>query len=559
MTLRHAARKDPTASPQPAPWRFWAAAGAATIVAGWLLEFFPRHMGSWELRAVHPLYALAWLGGGEILARLDHAFQQNELPRTPRDISLTLLALLALASVPVAAGLASNPGILAVDALSFRLSKQIGAEILPNFSSWIAEDGFTLKTLTVLLPFVALIASIGLMARRSTGITERRMLAMAVAPALVATGLALFQLRWWQAAGGCSLLALATCAAPAVRATAPRAWRFIWLAVVVAMVALGGYRLLPGVGLPDEKELSVPEAEAVVGRHLAQWLARRSIVEGGAVVLAPPVLTTTLNHHGSLRGLASLSWENKDGLAAAIRMVISTSRDETHALVERRELNYIVLPTWDPFFEPFVRSASVQVGSLFLPSLQRWIVPPWLRPLPFEMPKLPGFEKQSVVVFEVVGEQDEPLAASRLTEYFIEMAQPENAQIAAQALREFPADFGALVARAQLESALGQTDELTGTTEVILKRLATGGDRSLPWDRRVSLATVLARAKRYDQARDQAKRCVAEIDDARIRDLTTYTLYHFLGLCKGFGLQIADPAIRATALDLLPAELRSHL
>jgi hypothetical protein len=44
-----------------------------------------------------------------------------------------------------------------------------------------------------------------------------------------------------------------------------------------------------------------------------------------------------------------------------------------------------------------------------------------------------------------------------------------------------------------------------------------------------------------------------------LRSLTTYSLFHLLGLTKAFGLGIADQRMREMALDLLPLDLRGRL
>ena len=67
-------RGDTQANPAGArvllPWEAWALGGAATSLAVYLIEYFPAHLGSWQLRINHPLYGLAWLGGGAVLARV---------------------------------------------------------------------------------------------------------------------------------------------------------------------------------------------------------------------------------------------------------------------------------------------------------------------------------------------------------------------------------------------------------------------------------------------------------------------------------------------------------
>ncbi len=53
----------------PELWRLWGITGACGSLFFYLLEYFPTHMGM-RLEVNHPLYALAWVGGGEILYRL---------------------------------------------------------------------------------------------------------------------------------------------------------------------------------------------------------------------------------------------------------------------------------------------------------------------------------------------------------------------------------------------------------------------------------------------------------------------------------------------------------
>jgi hypothetical protein len=135
----------------------------------------------------------------------------------------------------------------------------------------------------------------------------------------------------------------------------------------------------------------------------------------------------------------------------------------------------------------------------------------------------------------------------------------DRAASAGQALRRFPADLGALVARAQVEISRDDRASFDRTFESLLRRLSGGADRGLPWDRRVSLAVVLARNKRADLAREQVQRCLAEIDEAKVRSLNSGSLYRLQVLAKAYGLGITDQRLHQLALDLLPDDLRNRL
>src|SRR6185503_8789694 len=170
--------------------------------------------------------------------------------------------------------------------------------------------------------------------------------------------------------------------------------------------------------------------------------------------------------------------------------------------------------------------------------LHQWRLPPWLRPVPYQLPVIGGFEGQSITILQVVEEQDDPVATSRIAEYFIEMGDLDHAASVGQVLRRYPADFGAWVARAQVEIARGDDAGLAGSLKVLLPRIKAGGDRVLPWDRRVALAVVLAQVKEADLAREQVRRCIAAMDDAKLRSLSTGPLYRLLVLARAFGFSI---------------------
>ena len=198
-------------------------------------------------------------------------------------------------------------------------------------------------------------------------------------------------------------------------------------------------------------------------------------------------------------------------------------------------------------------------SSLLVTSLRHWNLPPWLRPVPYQLLVGGAFEGQSVLVFEVVDEQSPAAAASRLAEYFVETGDLGSAAAAAEALRRFPGDIGALAARMQVQSARGDAAGSAKTMDALLARLSNGGDRYLPWDRRVSLATVLARGGQYRLAGEQTRRCIEGLKEDRLRSLTTGSLYDLLVLAHAFRMEIPDPRIRDLAVELLPDNLRSQI
>jgi hypothetical protein len=302
---------------------------------------------------------------------------------------------------------------------------------------------------------------------------------------------------------------------------------------------------------------SPTDVEELIDRDLAHWLGKHAGADG-AIVLAPPKQTSGLHFFGGLRGLGTLDLENRDGIGAAVRIVSATTPEEAQELIRRREVNYLVIPSWDTSLDEYAVLGLGQVEGSFLDRLHRWDFPTWLRPVAYQLPKITGFENQSVLVLEVVDSQSDPVAMSRLAEYFVEMGQLDRAAAAAQALKRFPVDLGAQVARLDVELAVGVTPEFSPALDALVGRLARKADRTMPWDRRVSLAVLLARTHKAELAQEQMRRCLAEVDAAKLRALTPGSLYRLEVLAKAFGLTIADPGLHDLALDLLPEDLRSR-
>jgi hypothetical protein len=535
-----------------APWRAWSIGGAVSVLLAYLIEFAPGHLGDWELRAIHPIYGVAWLGAGEILVAATGWLQRSKTKWSWRDTARLVAGLIGAASLPVLMWKIQNTGFLAVSLQSFRLTKQMDAVLVPSFSQWFKRDGLSGTIWATALPIGILLTALMGIVRRGTAKSLRAALAIAAGPALLAAAVGCLRVRWVQMLDVVLLALLIPVTLSFVQNGRANLGRWLWIGFVACCFGVGVFQLAPIKGTGSKTVLSLPEVEGLVERDLAHWLAKHSTTQAASIVFAPPSVASTLYYYGGMRGLSSFAWENKDGLSVALRIVISTSHEEARALLRNRSVTHLVIPSWNTFFEDYTRSASVQMGEMLLTGLHRWALPPWLKPIPYQLPKIAGFDQQSVMIFEVVDDQDEPVALSRLAEYFLEMGQVPRAESTAQALKRFPADLGALVARAQVEAVRGDASSFGSMLEMIIKRVASGGDRFLPWDRRVSLAVALARGQRMDLARVQTERCLAEIDERKIRSLTTYSLFHLETLRKAFGAELSDTRLRDLMKDLLP-------
>jgi hypothetical protein len=538
------------------PWRMWGLGGAITCLGAYLGEYYPGYLDL-RLQVNHPLYGLAWLGAGELLSWLATGRRQGKFSWNVREAGILILAAAAVATLPVALVLTKTHAFLAGDPLASRLTNLPNGAVATNVLAWIARDGLTATAVVTVLPLLLLAPVVWLLARNQTGIRQRTALAIGLGPVLVALGFACLQLHWWNLFDAV-LLALMVPVAAALSTTANHRRNCRrWAALAGLVFASGLILTMPAVGAAEKNEFSRLEVEGLLERALAHWIADHAR-PGGAVILAPPDRTVSLCFYGGLKGLGTPNWENRDGLALTVRIVTATTADEAQALLGQHGVTHIVLPSWDPDLDEFVRWTLRRPEDSFLNALQRWALPPWIRPWPYKLPAIAGFEGQSIAVLEVTDESDRPAALSRLAEYAVEMQQLDLAAAAGQALERYPTDLGALVARAHVEKARGDPEAFTKTFSELLSNLSGGYDRTLPWDRRVSLAVVLAEGEHPDLAREQVRRCLDGIDEPRIRSLTTAALFRLQVLAKAFQLEISDPKLRNLARQLLPAELRDR-
>ncbi|HEY9154521.1 MAG TPA: hypothetical protein VIM69_05285, partial [Opitutaceae bacterium] len=304
------------------------------------------------------------------------------------------------------------------------------------------------------------------------------------------------------------------------------------------------------------------DAQLLIERDLAHWLAQRSGYEN-TVVLASPRVTMSQCFYGNLHGIGTVNTDNRGGLGATIAIVSATTMEEAQSLMAQRQVNYLIIPSWDPFFEDYTHLYLAKNFEswhpFFIPQLRQWHLPAWLRPVPFEMPPIGGYEDQSVLIFQVVPDQNPAVAASRLGEYFVESGRTADLTWADDALRSFPGDVGALAARAQIAAARNDADTTRQIMQTLAPRLRAGGDRFLPWDRRVSLAIALARAGQTDLAQAQTRRCIQEMDLPKARTLSTGFLFNLLVVTNAFHITIENAPLNEQVHQLLSPDLRAQL
>jgi hypothetical protein len=555
---RRAAVADPSRGLLRLPWRTWGLAGATTCLIAYIIEYFPSHLGAWELRAIHPLFGVAWLGAAELLGRTASWIGGKKPGRNIREIAVWILAAAAFASLPAALVLQRTLGFLEIELPSMRLSQLPNGPAAATLSAWITHYGFTWAACATFAPVLILVPAALVFILKAPSHSSRVAVALGLGSVVTALAFSYRQMSWWSGVD-VALLAVMTVVVHALRPLM-RPGRFAGVSAAFCCVVLlpGAIEVWPS---PDEAfsaALTEGEVVGLIERDMAYWMANH-VGSAPAVVLAPPNQTATLYYYGGIKGLASFNWEDLDGFQAAVRIMGATTPEEAQELIGVHNVTHLIIPSWDPFMEVYAQMGAGQVAGTFLARLREWNVPRWMQPVAYLAPTIPGFEGQSAIVFEVVDEQDDATALSRIAEYFLDMGQLTLATKAEGGLRRFPVDLGALLARAQVQTATGETDDFAKSVDLLVRRIAGGADRDLQWDQRIGLAVVLAQAHRIDLARPRLQQCLAEVDEAKLRALSTILLYRLQILRKALGLEIADPALRSLSLDLLPPDLRSHV
>ncbi len=548
------------------PWRAWATTAALTILAAFLLEYAPSHLseGLKRFDLIHPLHALYWWGLGELLVSIHHwsttAGSIGTRLKRPRQLIGFLIAGGALIGSIVGLVAGGEFGRLWFDAALSGLAAHVGSVEADSFGQWFSRynSGPTLPI--TLLPLLVLAPAVYALIRRPADDEKRSQLVILFGPMVVGLGLAMIHLQWWNIVGVTLLVILGLLFATDPK---PDAVGLITrrLAVAAALVAIfpGAISLARIASAPAKSAVAAAEASSLLERDIAYWLANRA-GPTGATVLAPPNLTTSLFFHGGLRGIASPYPGNSAGFGAAVRIAGATSPDEALALVNQRKLTHIIMPSWDGFMDEFARLGATQVEHTLTAMMHQWLPPRWLKPVPYLLPVAPGLEDQVVVVYEVVDVQDNATALGRLGEYFIAMQQPGLAQSVATTLEtSFANDLGALVTRANIAAFQRDLSKFLPLIERITKQVADLEYVDLPWDRRVSLAVVLAQGKQIDAARLEAESCADEADEELLRSLSSDALYRWEILRENLDLTYFEPGLDELARDLLPLHLRQTL
>lgn len=453
-TVAWVGRQIPSKKAEPELWRLWGFWGCASSIFFYLLEYFPDHLG-WRLEVNHPLYALAWLGAGEILYRLQRGIGQGRWNAEDIRGEARLVLAFVLGLAPVALILLNSEKCFWVRD-KFLLSLHV--EYIQEFQSlWnsLSGPGWLWVLVNFLIwPSVTVIGSTFLWISRAAPMARWTLVAFAFFPAMVIQVLTFAQIRWGSTASAmwvlCAiLLAIVAQTPPNPSAKLPcAAKRFLLALAVLAVSAFPAQAL---ISLADRARLgtNLPKnvAPSILIRDISHQLIQSSPTKL-PVVLSGVNSSSDLSYFGGIRTLGTLYWENLAGLERAARIFAAVDPSEVRERLKAAGITHIVIASWDDFGEAYVRllKTSGKIPETDRRPMLAGLVagenpPDWLRPLYYPIPQIFGLEDQKVRIFAFTPDQSPVEALVHRGIYFLDAGDPERAiKVLTEARQKAPSD-----------------------------------------------------------------------------------------------------------------------
>lgn len=357
-------------------WRLWGRVGCATALVAYLIEYAPSHFGM-RLEVNHPLYAFAWLGGGELIAMIGETRVSKEKPPLWRVVT-AIIVVLAPAIVIVAAGPSAVfiPGMPRMARLHDHIEEFLSLPAVFRVRGAAFGTRFV-QGFVLLLPCVLVVRS-----RQR----DRVIIAYAAITATVCVLLACWQSRWWLMASGpeLSLLLVGVAAIAAERSERIR-WSLV-LGICVAFLWQSDSRIRVNQRNVANGAVTIADALQPLYRDIAAAF-RASQPTGEITVLASPDASTGIGYYGRFKTIGTLYWENLEGLDAAAAMFTARTDDEARTLLAARHVTHVAVVSHDDFLDAYVEFAHrdathIAAESTFMYRLEHGALPHWLKPIP---------------------------------------------------------------------------------------------------------------------------------------------------------------------------------
>lgn len=537
---------------EPALWRRWGLCGCLAALAAYLIEYFPHHLG-WRLEVNHPVYALAWLAAGEILAQLTGALAQGKI-RSSAFAWPRLGPALLIVSLP--AGLLLFGGtrfFSAGDRFFWALLHDYVPECQSLWQAW-QQTGFNYSSVAQALPMLALLVCLLAPPPHSAALPARALTAIPAATAALVWLLSARELRWWLVGFGFIPFVLLPFWSSRSASPTPPLWRS-WRSWAALLLFVPGLIEATRFQLPL-RTIGDEEIQGLVERDLAHWLRQRTGA-GYPRILAGPATTSRLIYFGNLEGLGTSYWENLEGLQRAAAIYAAPTAAQAHDLIRAAGLTHLVFLSWDDFSASYIHlhrqlpATTVPTGPAFiLDLLDSGTPPPWLEEISLPLPDHAALRGQSLRVFEVTDRTSPGQVFARQAHLLLDHQKLPSARLLRPALEGFSGDLAAQIALARLGAATNDSAMYAAAMNRI-EGLHEQEPRLEPADH-VRLATLLLLSDLRGDTRLQLSRLLQVLDEPALRRLTPPTLAQLLALAEQMQLSWPEPRLHDLARQLLP-------
>jgi tetratricopeptide (TPR) repeat protein len=383
-------------------WRVWGRVGAAASLFFYLLEYFPNHL-AFRLEPNHPLHALAWLGGGELIAQIGERWLGSKADRWSGWRRL-IWPVAAVMAAPLVLVIGRQSVFVPIDPFLATLHREYIQEFLPLWKTVRSYDARAIFH-TYILGTAPLFVAIALLTyrRRASSIV----LWFATIAGIIFLAMAVVQSRWLLNFTGIQI-SLVVVLVAVWTSRLRTSWRW------VAALSLGGAIFLPNaiwryVGSSADLEarrVSPKDALGGLNRDIAAAL-RSSQPEGEIVLLSSPNSSVGISYFGRFKSIGTLYWENNDGLKSAASIYGARDEREAATLLRAHGVTHLAIVSDENFIAQYYQllhpTASIEeikrcFGLRLLLDKQ---VPQWLQMIPYKVPDDLRSLNASVMLFKV--------------------------------------------------------------------------------------------------------------------------------------------------------------
>lgn len=425
----------------PELWKTWANSTALGSLIFYIFEYFPNHLGM-RLEVNHPLYALAWLGGGWMIFEITNWISQAQSAKTPFPWKNLIWPVLACGTLPAFIFLGGSRFYLVKQDFMIALVQNI-AEALPLMTR-INMGAISWKVAFGYFPVFVLI-SLGLLFVKKVPFGSKGVLIFLLAPIFVVTILQFIQVRWGML-NGPTYIALAALVIPLVWRLLPSTipWRAIGAALLIGTLYLFSVDTVNGMLMPflnqykSKQNMQVGSGQilALLHRDMAKTILQNANGKP-IVVLSSPNSSCLLSTFGGFKTIGTLYWENVYGLKKAANTLNAQSDDEALALIKKYGVTHVALMTWENFIGPYfsilypkpVPGKSLE-NSFGQRALFKKNIPQWARPIPYPKNFMSKALQQDILLLEIVPDQSRDEAEFHLARFLrISEGNPIAAEI----------------------------------------------------------------------------------------------------------------------------------